>query len=109
MYQQHYGGIIWTDHALQRLKERGIAQKDAWLAFTKADHSRRAATKGGWVYYKTLNGWKLEVVAKQNEIKEWVVLTVWAKPEFWKKEHKKFKKQHWFIKLLRQIFFGDYR
>lgn len=109
MYTRDYGGVIWTNHALARLQERGISQGDAWIAFTRADQSRYAATKGGWVYYKTVNGWKIEVVAKQNERKEWIILTVWAKPEYWKNEYKAVKKQHWFIRLLRQIFFGDYR
>jgi len=27
--ERNYGGVIWTNHALQRLKERGISQRDA--------------------------------------------------------------------------------
>ncbi|MCL4360466.1 DUF4258 domain-containing protein [Patescibacteria group bacterium] len=106
---RRYGGVIWTNHALERLGERGISQGDAWVAFTKPDQSRYAQNRGGWIYYKTIHGWKIEVVAKQNERKEWIVLSVWAKPVFWQKEYTTVKKRHWFTRLLRQIFLGDYR
>jgi hypothetical protein len=100
-----YRGLIFTNHALQRLHEREISQGDAWVAFHNSDQSRYAATKGAWIYYKTINGRKIEVVAKKNDRNEWVVLSVWAKPTFGQ-EH---KKTPWLWKLLRQIFFGDYR
>lgn len=102
---QHYGGVIWTNHALDRLKERGISQQEALITFTNSDQSRYAATRGGWVYYKTYGNRKIEVVAKQNERKEWVILTVWERPVYGT-EH---KKQSFWLRLFRQIFFGDYR
>lgn len=75
-----YGGLIWTDHALQRLKQRKIRQADAWLAFRSCDRSRFARNRGAWVYDKTFQNKTIEVVAKQNERKEWIVLSVWSKP-----------------------------
>ena len=75
----HFGGVIWTNHALQRLKERGISQKDALATFNRPQNSRYAATKGGWVYYRNWSGYQIEVVATQNEKKEWVILSVWSK------------------------------
>jgi hypothetical protein len=104
-----FGGVIWTNHALDRLKSRGISQGDAWVAFTKADDSRYAKSRGGWVYVKTINGWRYEVVAKQNERKEWLILTVWAEPVDGDKSYRLVKKRSWFVRLLRQIFLGDYR
>lgn len=102
MYDRYYQGTIWTNHALTRLQERGISQGDAWVAFSKADQSRYAKTKDAWIYNKTLNGWKYEVVAKQNEKKEWVILSVWAKPAY------ESKKSPWLIRLIRQVVFGKY-
>ena len=61
-----YGGIRWTDHALQRMRERGIKQGDAWAAWRRPDQSRKG-NSGNWVYYKTYGDTKIEVVAKQNE------------------------------------------
>lgn len=79
---KNFGGVIWTNHALQRLRERGIKQGDAWATFKRPDQSRYAASKGAWVYYKTYGNQKVEVVAKQNEKKEWIILSVWSKPVY---------------------------
>jgi hypothetical protein len=76
----NFGGIIWTNHALTRLSQRGIKQGDAWATWRNPDQSRYAAAKGAWIYYKTISDTKLEVVAKQNKNKEWIVLSVWSKP-----------------------------
>ncbi len=102
---QNYGGVIWTNHALQRLEERGISQRDAFVAFQSADESRYAETQGGWIYYKTFGNRKIEVVAKQNERKEWLIVSVWEKPIY----GNHVKKRPWWLRLFRQIFFGDYR
>ncbi len=77
---RNYGGIIWTNHALSRLKERAIKQGDAWATWKKPDQSRYAASKDAWVYYKNWGSSRIEVVAKQNEKKEWLILSVWSKP-----------------------------
>lgn len=75
-----YGGVIWSNHALERLKERGISQGDAWATFTRPDFSRYAQTKHAYIYYKIYGSTKIEVVAKQNENKHWIILSVWSKP-----------------------------
>ena len=90
-----FGGVIWTNHALQRLRERNISQGDAWTTFNRPDQSRFAATKGAWVYYKTYGNQKIEVVAKQNERKEWIILSVWSKPLY-----ESAKKPETFLKFL---------
>lgn len=98
---------MWTDHALQRLSERGITQGDAIVAFNHPDQSRKASTPGAWIYYKTVNGWKMEVVGKKNDRGEWVILSVWARQVFGG-ETKTIKKQNWFFewvtRFLKQVF-----
>lgn len=76
-----FGGAIWTNHALQRLRERGVSQGDAWATFNRPDQSRKGAS-GNWVYHKTYGSQKIEVVAKQNEQKEWLILSVWSRPVY---------------------------
>lgn len=76
---RNFGGVIWTNHALQRLQERGIKQGDAWATWRNPDQSRYAKTEGAWIYYKTYGTLRIEVVASQNEKKEWVILSVWSK------------------------------
>ncbi len=77
----HFGGVIWTNHALERLRERGIKQGDAWATWRNPQASKKG-NSGNWVYYKNYNGNQIEVVAKQNEKKEWIILSVWSKPVY---------------------------
>ena len=76
----HFGGVIWTNHALDRLKQRGIKQGDAWATWRGPEQSRKGTAPGSWVYYRTYGDTRIEVVAKQNERKEWLILSVWSDP-----------------------------
>lgn len=78
----HYGGVIWTNHALKRLAERGISQGDAWATWRNPDQTRSAKKVGNWVYYKTYGNQKIEVVAAKNEKGEWVILSIWSRPVY---------------------------
>lgn len=78
----HFGGVIWTNHALDRLRERGIKQGDAWATWRNPEQSRKGTAPGSWVYYKNYGGTQIEVVAKQNEKKEWLILSVWSRPVY---------------------------
>lgn len=80
--KRDFGGVIWTNHALQRLRERGISQGDAWATFSRPEQSRYAKSKGAWVYYKTYGDQRIEVVAKKNEQGKWIILSVWSKQIF---------------------------
>lgn len=99
---RNYGGVIWTNHALQRLNQRGIKQGDAWATFQRPDQSRYASTKGAWIYYKTYGNEKIEVVAKQNERNQWVILTVWSRPVY-EHGHRKSGGENFFIRALKRI------
>lgn len=77
---RNFGGVVWTNHALDRLRERGIKQGDAWAAFQRPDQSRFASSKKAWIYYRTFEEKKIEVVAKKDLKGKWVILSVWSKP-----------------------------
>ncbi|WKZ26111.1 MAG: DUF4258 domain-containing protein [bacterium] len=102
MPDRNYGGVIWTNHAIQRLKERNIKQGDAWAVWNRPDQSRYSKTQGAWVYYKTYGDQRIEVVAKQNEKKEWVILSVWSKTVFLKIHE---NKENFWLNLLKRWFF----
>jgi hypothetical protein len=76
----HFGGIIWTNHALDRLRERGIKQGDAWATWNRPEQSRKGSAPGSWIYYRNYGNIQIEVVAKQNEKKEWLIISVWSRP-----------------------------
>jgi hypothetical protein len=86
---KNFGGIIWTNHSLEKLRERKIKQGDAWAAWKNPEQSRKAKIPGAWIYYRTYGNKRIEVVAKQNEKKEWIILSVWSRPVYGKEKKKK--------------------
>lgn len=99
---REYKGLIFTNHALDRLKERGISQGDAWATWRNPDQTRYAKSKDAWIYYKTYGNQKLEIVAKQNERKEWLVISAWSRPAYG--EHQEKKREGFLVTLLKKIF-----
>jgi hypothetical protein len=74
-----YKGIILTDHALERMGERAVSEEMVWTTLHKPDRSRYADAKQKFIYNKTFGREMVEVVASQNERKEWVVVSVWSR------------------------------
>lgn len=79
MMQRTYNGVVFTNHALERLRERAIKQGDVWATLSSPSSSRRANSKGSYVFYRTYGRRTIEVVASKNELGQWVVLSVWDK------------------------------
>lgn len=104
--QREFKGVIFTNHALARLKQRKIKQGDAWATLKRPDQSRRGETSGSWVFHKTYGKTRVEVVAKKNDKRQWVVLSVWSK-EFDGKHWK--RRQHWLMRLVKWLLFGKAR
>jgi len=78
---RNFGGVIWTNHAMNRMRERGIKQGDAWATWNRSEQSKKGAS-GNWIYYRNWGGTQIEVVAKQNERREWIILSVWSRPVY---------------------------
>lgn len=77
-----YGGVIWTHHALKRLGERRIPQESAWRAFRHPQETKRAHGNGTSEFVKVINDRTITVIAKQNDRREWIIMSCWAKPPF---------------------------
>lgn len=107
--QRDFGGVIWTDHALQRLKERNIKQGDAWAAWRRPDQSRRAGTDGAWIYYRTWGDEKIEVVAKKNDRGQWIILSVWSRPVYGDHKPSRKSRQNSLLERLLQKLLGRFR
>jgi hypothetical protein len=75
---RNYKELVFTNHALNRLKERGVGMSEAWACWRHPQKREYAATRGGWVFTRNWGKRQIEVVAKQNDRKDWVVLTVWS-------------------------------
>lgn len=79
-YQRNYGNAIWTNHALERLSQRRLPQEMALQAFQNPDHSQVGKQKGTIEYQKSFGKTKVTIIAKQNEYKQWIVLSCWIDP-----------------------------
>ncbi len=77
---QKYGGLIWTNHALERLKERNLPQDLAYAAFTSPDTSINGKKPQTIEYQKFVDHYKITVIATKNEKGEWIVLSCWIDP-----------------------------
>lgn len=106
---QYYKGTIWTNHALQRLQERGISQVDAWATLTNPQQSRKGTNKNAWVFYRTYGNDKIEVVASQNEKKQWVILSVWSRPVLGPQTYPKPNIIEQLVEKILQKLFGRFR
>ncbi len=101
----HFGGVIWTNHALERLRIRGIKQGDAWATWNRPEQSRKGSGSllGAWFYYRTWGNQKIEVVAKQNEKREWIIISVWSDTVS-QKDYKNSTKSSFWSSLVKILF-----
>ena len=74
-----YFNLIFTNHALQRIEERGLTKKLAWETFNHPDESKKAKN-GGMQFVKYFEGFKAGLIAKQDMKDEWVVISFWRDP-----------------------------
>ena len=102
--QRNFGGVIWTNHALTRMRERGIKQGDAWATWRRPDSSRHARAKGNWVYHRTFGNQKIEVVAKKNDKGAWLILSVWSKQISGEGKHELKKSSGGFLSIIKELF-----
>lgn len=102
----HFGGVIWTNHALERLGQRGLSQELALQTFKNADIYYEGKNPGTTEFKKRFGTSTVTLIAKKNEKGQWVVLSNWIDPplfgtEDYKKreEWKKYKKANFWGKL----------
>ena len=92
--------VVFTNHAIERIKERGMSGDWIWQAVKQPDTKMAGKEKHTTEFAKRLNGHIVTAVAKKNDIGEWVVLSAWIDPpiagtkDYHKKEayHKKQEK-----------------
>lgn len=83
MANNHYRNLIFTNHALERLKDRKLSELTAWEAFNNPDASSPGKQPGTTEYKKHFGKSTVTVIATQNEKKDgWVVLSAWIDPPY---------------------------
>jgi hypothetical protein len=113
---RNYGGAIWTNHALERMEQRYLPQDMAWQAFQHPDTSFAGKQPGTTESIKQFGSSKVTIISKQNEQREWIILSCWIDPplpgtkDYKKKQaYKSFQKAGFWGKLwltLRHQLFG---
>jgi len=108
--ERFYGNAIWTNHALERLSQRGLSQKLAWTAFQYPDRSVKLGSDGSMQYQKAVGESVVTVVAKKNDGKQWVIISCWIDPplpgttdHFKKLRWQKYRQAGWLGKFWMQI------
>jgi hypothetical protein len=110
-----YGSAIWTNHAMERLNQRGLSQNLAWQAFNKPDKSFAGKEHGTTESQKRFGESLVTIISKRNDKGEWLILSCWIDPplpgtmDYYKKEdYKKYNKAgFWgkvFLTLKKQLF-----
>ncbi len=80
MGQREYGGVIWTDHALERIGQRGLTQSIASSTVSQPDEIVSGKKPGTHEYTKKVGTSTVTVItALANEGKP-LVLSVWVDP-----------------------------
>lgn len=74
-----YGNVIWTNHALERLNQRGLSQEMAWQTFKNPQTSAKEK-QNTLKFERKFQSSTVTVVAKQNDKREWVILSAWIHP-----------------------------
>lgn len=75
-----YGGVIWTNHALERLNQRYMPQSMALEAFRTPDKTIPGKKAHTTEFQKKINNYYVTVIATKNEKNEWVLLSCWVDP-----------------------------
>lgn len=80
-FQRFYGGIIWTNHAIDRLQKRNISQYDAVKVINDPDKTMLGKSDNSLKFIKTINGRQIHLIGNKNDNKEWVIVTAWVRGE----------------------------
>lgn len=72
--------VVFTDHAIKRMHQRGISGDWAWQSVKQPDKTSAGKERHTTEFIKQFNAHMVTTIAKKNDIGEWVVLSVWMDP-----------------------------
>ncbi len=84
--------VVFTNHAIERMKQRGITGDWVWQAVKQPDDNNPGKEKHTTEFIKNFGNHRVTVVGKKNDIGEWVVVSAWMDPplqgteDFYKRE-----------------------
>ncbi len=72
--------VVFTTHSIERMKQRGIHGDWAYQTVKVAEITKAGKEKHTSEFIKKFGKYTVTVIAKKNDISEWVVLSVWMDP-----------------------------
>lgn len=76
-----YGGVIWTNHALERAKERNLTQQEILDSIKNFSTSYNGKTHKSIKYTRVSHDKMVEVIVKYNDKNELIILSCWSRPK----------------------------
>lgn len=84
---RYFGNVIWTNHILKRMKERGLSQQDVLWVFEHPDRTIAASSSGAYRFFRDYHGTRVEIVAKKGDDGRWILMSCWTKSFVGKARH----------------------
>lgn len=72
--------VVFTNHAIERMHQRGISGDLAWQTVKRPDKTTPGKEKYTTEFIKKVGKHTITAISKKNDIGEWVVLSVWMDP-----------------------------
>lgn len=103
-YLRTYKGVVFTNHALERLKSRKMSQHQSWKAIAFADEKRKGKKTDSYEFIKKDGNHTVTVVAKRTDKNEWLVVSSWIDPPLKGSIDLSIKKESLWSRFLNYIF-----
>ena len=101
--KKEYQGVIFTNHALNRLYNRQVGQQKACLTLKKPQKKEPGKTLGSFKFSRDFDDYLLQLIAKKNNQNQWIILTCWVKD---KSPRRQTKKRSFLSRLLKSFLGG---
>ena len=98
--KKEYRGVIFTDHALNRLHNRNVSQQKAYQTLKSPQKRQSGKTLGSYKFSRDFGDYLLQLIAKKNDKNQWIVLTCWVRDKSPRKQTKKKSFLSWLLKKL---------
>lgn len=72
--------LIFTNHALSRLKDRQFSQEQAESVFSQPDHIKPGKKSNTWEYIKRVGKQTITLIVTNNNQDEKIVISAWIDP-----------------------------
>ncbi len=79
MSSNEYRELIFTNHVLERMKQRGITNEQIWETYKSPDEQQKA-TNGAVERKKKFGDYYVSIIFKYNTQNEAIIISCWMDP-----------------------------